>query len=251
MKKHARFIQINGREFRTRRLGRGWTQRQLARAAGYTERLIRKAEFGGTLNIKTVEDLAEALSTPDNAVAVESLTVDIVAIARRWIEAMEQHEVQMVSEIESYLAENFEFVCPGEPGTLPFIGTFKGASGLQQWLKLYFSHVQREKRIVVEYMVGEDSVIARWLECGTFLGVPTPPVRINMHFRFVGGLISRIVDDYDTLTAVTAASTARSRLNGDTFNTDCRLSFSAPSNLYSGKSHLPVLNDEVFDPSET
>jgi hypothetical protein len=65
-------------------------------------------------------------------------------------------------------------------------------------------------------MVGEDTVIARWLESGTFLGVPAPPIRINMHFRFVGGLISRIVNDYDTLTAVNMALTARSKLNGVT-----------------------------------
>ena len=212
MKKNARFIEVNGRELRIRRLSRGWTQRQLARSAGYTERLIRKAEIGGTLDIKTVQDLAEALSTPDNAVAVASLTVDIAAIARRWMEAWAQHEAQMVSKIESYLAEGFEFVCPGEPGTVPFVGTFKGTFGLQQWMELYFSHVQREQNMPVEYMVGDDSVIARWLECGTYLGVPAPPVRINLHFRFVGGLIARIVDDYDTLTAFTTASEARSRL---------------------------------------
>ena len=220
MKKNARFIEVNGRELRTRRLSRGWTQRQLARSAGYTERLIRKAEIGGTLDIKTVQDLAEALSTPDNAVAVASLTVDIAAIARRWMEAWAQHEAQMVSEVESHLAEGFEFVCPGEPGTVPFVGTFKGACGLRQWMELYFSHVQREKNLSVEYMVGEDSVIARWLECGTFLGMPAPPVRINMHFRFVGRLITRIVDDYDTLTTFTTASKARSRLLREPDKTD-------------------------------
>jgi transcriptional regulator with XRE-family HTH domain len=159
MKKNARFIEVNGRELRIRRLSRGWTQRQLARSAGYTERLIRKAEIGGTLDIKTVQDLAEALSTPDNAVAVASLTVDIAAIARRWMEAWAQHEAQMVSKIASYLAEGFEFVCPGEPGTVPFVGTFKGTFGLQQWMELYFSHVQREQNMPVEYMVGDDSVM--------------------------------------------------------------------------------------------
>lgn len=216
MKKNARFIEINGRDLRARRLGRGWTQQQLARIAGYTERLIRKAELGGTLDIKTVEDLADALSTPDCPVGVASLTVNIAAVARRWVEAMEQHEVRMVPVVECFLAEGFEFVCPGEPGTLPFIGTFRGALGLQQWLQLYFGHIRREKKLEVEYMFGEDTVIARWLESGTFLGMPAPPIRINMHFRFTGGLISRIVNDYDTLTAVNMALTARSKRNGVT-----------------------------------
>jgi transcriptional regulator with XRE-family HTH domain len=211
MKKSTRFIEINGRELRSRRLARGWTQLQLARSAGYSERLIRKAEKGGTLDIATIQDIAEALSAPDHAVSVDSLTVDIAAIAKRWVESWEQLEVRMVPEVESLLAEGFEFVCPGEPGIVPFTGTFKGTDGMQEWLDLYFSCVQRTKNIEVEYMVGEDTVLARWLEHGTFLGMPAPPVRINMHFRFIDGLIVRIVDDYDTQTAATTASTALSR----------------------------------------
>ena len=213
MKKHSRFIEVNGRELRARRLSRGWTQQQLARAAGYTERLIRKAELSGTLDIKTVEDLAEALSTPDSTLGVASLTVNIAAAARRWVEAMEQHEARMVPFVEPDLAEGFEFVCPGDPEAVPFTGTFQGAAGLQQWLNLYFGHIRREKNLHVEYMVGEDTMIARWMESGTFLGLPVPPIRINMHFRFVGGRISRIVNDYDTLTT---ALTARSSRNGVT-----------------------------------
>jgi len=211
MTQNSRFIAINGRELRTQRLVRGWTQQRLAKIAGYTERLVRKAEKGGTLDIATIQDLAEALSTPAQAVAVESLTMDISAIARKWVESWELLETRMLPEIEPFLAEDFEFVCPGEPGTAPFVGTFRGAAGMQQWLDAYFSVLQRNKNIEVEYMVGENTVLARWMESGTFLGMPTPPVQINMHFRFVDGLIARIVDDYDTLTGATIAADAKAR----------------------------------------
>ena len=139
----------------------------------------------------------------------------ISAIARKWVESWEHLETRMLPEIKSFLAEDFEFVCPGEPGTVPFIGTFQGAAGIQQWLDAYFSLIQRNKSTDMEYMVGENSVVARWLECGTFMGQPAPPVRINMHFQFVDGLIARIVDDYDTQTGATIASDANSKLLDD------------------------------------
>jgi len=145
MTQNSRFIAINGRELRTQRLVRGWTQQRLAKIAGYTERLVRKAEKGGTLDIATIQDLAEALSTPAQAVAVESLTMDISAIARKWVESWELLETRMLPEIEPFLAEDFEFVCPGEPGAAPFVGTFRGAVGMQQWLDAYFSVLQRNK----------------------------------------------------------------------------------------------------------
>lgn len=211
MKTRARFIAINGRKLRSFRLVRGWTQLQLAKASGYSERLVRKAEKGGTLDLETIQNIAEALSTPEAPVSIESLTLDIVAIARKWVESWEQHEARMIPEIAGLMTESFEFVCPGVPGTAPFIGTFKGIEGFQQWLDLYFSVIRREKSSEVEYLIGVNSVIARWMECGTFLGVPAPPIRINLYFQFVDGLIARIVDDYDTHTGAVIASVAQSR----------------------------------------
>ena len=114
----SRFIAINGRELRTQRLTRGWTQFQLAKTAGYTERLVRKAEKGGTLDIATIQNLAEALSTPDNTVPIESLTMDISAIARKWVESFDQLRARMLPEVESFLAEDFVFEPIREP--LPF-----------------------------------------------------------------------------------------------------------------------------------
>jgi len=215
MKSRARFLAVNGRKLRSFRLTRGWTQAQLAKSSGYSERLVRKAEKGGTLDLETIQNIAEALSTPEAPVSTESLTLDITAIARKWVESWEQHETRMVPEVAALLSEEFEFVCPGQPGTAPFIGTFKGTDGLQRWLDLYFSVVQRQKCSEIEYLIGENSVIARWMECGSFFGVPAPPIRINLYFQFVDGLIAKIVDDYDTHTGALIASTAQKKQGED------------------------------------
>lgn len=212
MHNRKRFVAINGRALRSRRLQLGWTQRQLAKAAGYTERLIRKAESGGSLDIATVQNLAESLSSNGDRVSSEALILDILAIARQWIEALETQEQGMLSQVEHYLAEQFVLICPGDPATAPFLGSWHGAAGLQQWLDLYFGFFKRNPCQDLEFTVGEHSVMARWLESGTMQGIPCGPVRINMHFRFENGLIVRIDDDYDTQAGANAVASARTKL---------------------------------------
>lgn len=213
MNNNSRSIAVNGRELRSHRIARGWTQAELAKAAGYTERLVSKAENGGSLEITTIQDLAEALSTPDKIVSFASLTLDIAAIARKWVETFARLETRMLSEMESLFTTDFEFVCPGDPQMAPFVGTWKGTKGLQQWLDLFFGFFEKTVNEEVEYMVGEGTVIARWLATCTYQGVQCPPVRINMHFQFENGLIARIVDDYDTHTGSVEVSKAKAKAN--------------------------------------
>ncbi|MFN3148584.1 helix-turn-helix domain-containing protein [Bremerella sp.] len=44
------------------RLNNGWTQAELAKRAGYSERLIGKAESGSPIARDTIVDIADALS---------------------------------------------------------------------------------------------------------------------------------------------------------------------------------------------
>lgn len=207
MSQPTRFVVVNGRQLRIERKARGWTQRELAKAAGYSERTIRKAEKGGQLDLETVENLAEALGVP-----VKKLKINIAAIARQWVEAYETLERRMLPAIEAYLAPDFEFVCPGDPATAPFIGTWKGKEGMQQWLDLFFGFFQRDRNTNTEYLEGDNIVVAHWLESGKFQGIPCGPIRINMHFRFRDGLIVRIEDDYDTGAGEKHVNEAKKRL---------------------------------------
>jgi len=220
MPHQGRFVAVNGREINSRRIARGWTQEQFAKVSGYSERLIRKAESGGRLDVVTISDLADALSTPESPVTVESLTLDIATIARKWVAAFESLEARMLTEMEPYLAENFVFFCPGDPTTAPFIGTFEGIAGMQLWLDRFFEFFQRNPSEEIEYLVGENSVVARWYESATHRGVPCPPVRINMCFRFENGLIARIDDDYDTQAGADRLAKAREKLSNDVSGTD-------------------------------
>ncbi len=55
----SRSVLVHGRMIRSLRKMHGWTQAELAKRAGYSERLIRKAELGGRLMPETIADLSE------------------------------------------------------------------------------------------------------------------------------------------------------------------------------------------------
>ena len=185
------------------------TQLQLAKAAGYTERLVRKAETGGRLDISTVQNLAEALSQFGQPVSVDSLLQDNLAIAKLWVEKFDELGRGMLAAIESCLSDDFVFYCPGNPQTVPFAGTFLGATGLQLWLDGYFSVFTRQAPQELEFTTGSDAVVARWMEHCSIGKTPCRPIRISMYFRFRDGLIVRIDNDCDTKTCEDAIVNAQ------------------------------------------
>jgi transcriptional regulator with XRE-family HTH domain len=209
MNQTQRFLAINGSHLKGQRLQRGMTQLQLAKAAGYSDRLIRKAEHGGTLDIATIQNLAEALCENDKSVTWESLVLDNLAIARIWVSGMDSLGPKMLPAVEPYLAEDFVLYCPGDPQLAAFMGTFHGTAGFQEWLDAFFSEFTRQPASELEYFVGDDTIIARWMELVHLQGIPCGPIRISMHFRFHNGLIIRIEYDYDTKTGADSITEAR------------------------------------------
>ena len=195
----SRSVRVNGDQLRKFRLSRGWTQTDLARISGYSPRLIRKAESGSAVDIETVRVLAQALSTEDMQVIQRQLTIDNLHIAKAWMDALNRDGKDMVSSIADHLSDDFVFHCPGDPSIAPFAGTWNGAEGLNQFFAIYFSVFQRIPTEDIVYSVGDDLVVARFMESAYMGPQLCGPLRINMCFQFRDGLIYRIDDDYDTL----------------------------------------------------
>lgn len=61
--RRARSFLVDGRRLQLLRAGHGWTQQEAAERAGFSDRLIRKAEAGGPLQTQTIAILAELYST--------------------------------------------------------------------------------------------------------------------------------------------------------------------------------------------
>ncbi len=82
----SRFRLVNTDLLRDLRVQRGWSQKDLAKKAGYTDRLVRKAELGGKLDVETIRNIAEALSTPHETITLDSLIHDNLSIAKRFVQ---------------------------------------------------------------------------------------------------------------------------------------------------------------------
>lgn len=91
------------------RTRKNWSQRRLAKESGYCERLICKAESGGSIASATIEVLAKALSTKDLKVFPEDLISDPIALSKKFIEAVHTLERDFVKGVAHFIDPSGEF----------------------------------------------------------------------------------------------------------------------------------------------
>lgn len=216
MQPPSRFRQINGNTLKKHRLNRGWSQSELARKAGYSERLIRKAEAGGSLSFETIADLAEALSDDQRCIAADHLLFDDhLSMAQQFVKGYDELGANMVQSYSHLFADHVLIHCPADPQQVPFAGEWHGIDGLQQFLNHFFSiFVRVPLSLSPSFMVGEGRVSARYDDRLIFKGIVLPPFWVNLHFHFEQGLIARIDDEYDTKNAALALDEAIAQLRG-------------------------------------
>ncbi len=186
-------VRVNGSAIREFRLQRGWTQRELAKRAGYTDRLVRKAESGGSLSPETLENLAIALSVPGQIVSQESLKTDILSVVEKWVMALKRRDMNVEAILSVDLAKNF--LCfPGTRNRSTLAG-LPGMAGLKHMLSMHIKHMHLNYD-EVEYASGSDIVVARMPSMVAQEKHKIAPARVNICFRFDSEGISRIEHEY-------------------------------------------------------
>jgi predicted ester cyclase len=103
-KRRNRSTNVQGEVLRSQRLAHAWTQQELAQAAGLSERLIRLAERGGPIEMKSVRALASALSVPSEAIlgddAEPATGPSMGAKARRFLQQIWNHgNLDVINEL--------------------------------------------------------------------------------------------------------------------------------------------------------
>jgi len=211
-----RFLPVNKVNLRRLRLERGWSQDELAKRAGYSERLIRKAESGGTVSSQTIQDLAGALSDDIKPVTYQELVMDHLAIARQFVYAYDHYGQRMLDHCREILHDSFVFYCPGDTERVPFAGEWHGISGMQTFFDRFYSTFMRKLgTLQPTYLVGEEQVCARFIDQVFFQGHSMPKYWLNLQIHFKDGLISRIDDEYDTKAAASHFDELLARLQNN------------------------------------
>ncbi len=197
-----RFCAVNAVRMRELRLSFGWSQAELARKSGYTSRLIRKAESGGSLNYETIADLAETFTSFGTAVYAEELLFDPVAIVRKFIEAYECEGAGCIHRLTHHLSSSVQLECLVDPVVFPFAGTWRGHEQLLDFFQTFCRQYGRvPERLLVVYLLGSECASARFEDRLVSEGVELPAIRFNWHFQFQAGMIARIDFEFDHFTA--------------------------------------------------
>lgn len=175
----------------------------MARISGYSERLIVKAEAGGSLSRSALEDLAEALSTSSQVITFEDLTSDPLFLARQFIGSLYEHQTLAFSKIRYMLHDEVVFRMAGDPKNIPFAGEFRGLDAVEQLFCLFFAVLEAPKNIDhmsnFEFISRGNDVIVwgeSWLHpIGQKLESPMP---FSNLIRFQSGKLIFLDDHYDT-----------------------------------------------------
>ena len=216
MPQPKRFQPVNKLNLRRLRMENGWSQDELAKQAGYSERLIRKAEAGGTVRSQTIRDIAEALSLPEAQVTYEDLVLDHLAIAKQFVQAYDCGGQRMLDHCEEILHESFVFHCPGHSDQVPTTVEWVGVAGMQAFFDRFYSTFTRMPgSLKPTYTVGEDHVCAQFIDQVFFQGHGLPKYWVNLQIHFQDGLISRIDNEYDTQAAASDFTKLLDRLHSN------------------------------------
>jgi transcriptional regulator with XRE-family HTH domain len=193
----------NGDLLRFVRERRGWTQRELATAAGYSERLVNKAESGRAISAAAMNDLAEALSTGEQPIYPEDLISDPLALAKEYIAAHYVHQKNIIPEVRHFLDENIVHRLPGDSAVIPFAGVCHGIDELDRTFQIFFSLVEapanHDYESCYKYVAQGNEVMIcgeSWLHP---IGAPmSEPMLLTHHLKFRRGKIYFIEVRYDT-----------------------------------------------------
>lgn len=198
MNNDNRFHRVNSTNLKYIRTLLGWTQAELGRRSGYSERLIRKAESGGALKLSTIRGISEAMTAAGVPITVLQLTLDYIALVRGFVEAYDLNVAEAVQDCKEIFTDDIELHCSADPTKVPFAGTWPQIEGLRKFFVLYFEvFTRRPGALIPTYFTSGESVIARFDDTLYYQGHRMPTVRFNLHFAFRDGLISHIEFEFN------------------------------------------------------
>lgn len=183
-----------------------WTQSQLALEAGYSVRLIAKAEAGHPISLDTIEILAEALSSPQQMISPEDLMCSPVQLAREFMAVMYRHGKDTVDHILHFLDPDPEFHVAGDPDIVPFAGIYRGIPEVRRLFGLFFSvmEVPADHDPFPElHFVGNETDVVVWgMSWLHPVGRPlVSPMPISHLLRFRQGKLYFLEDRFDVAEA--------------------------------------------------
>ncbi len=200
----VRSMPCSGEQLRYFREKRGWTQDDLADRAGYSKRLVAKAETGGSLNPDTLEVLAATLSVNGECVHLEDLLASPKALAQRYVETFRQYEHELATRCKDFLADDMVCIVGGDDRSVPLSGTYEGPDGFDSYCRKFFEIFERrDKNLYHPKIIAEGNhVMLAGREAIRLKGLPKEPEEspgwLVQDMQFARGKLVRLELLFDT-----------------------------------------------------
>ena len=178
----------------------GLSQNELAKKAGYSERLIRKAESGEAITSSAIKDIAMALSINGHVVHPEDLICNPTQLTKLFLQSFATFESEMATHVKHFIDEHFTLNCAGDPGKIPFAGERNGIEGLSLWARCFFNTPIRPlKDFSMPDIISDNNKVIAW---GHFWAhtsdLQLPPIWVIQKFVFLKGKLIRLENLFDT-----------------------------------------------------
>lgn len=194
---------VDGAQLKQLRQSRRWTQDQAAEKAGYTDRLIRKLERGGPVNIQTLKNVVQAYiensELPDCPSAEsfirEQTRTMVESLARQWFERIfNNRDIEAINEL---VAPNVKLLADG--------ATHVGRDAIRERVQTLLDAFNPLKLTIEKVLVDGDSTVVYWMvkkkHIAEFLGIPATnrwvKLRGSSHARFENNQIIEARDHWD------------------------------------------------------
>jgi transcriptional regulator with XRE-family HTH domain len=126
-------VRINGSRLQALRKQAGLTQEELASRAGYSDRLIRKAEASSVLRQLTVVKLAAALSTNEYTVSAADLTISPELMSVEILKFLLGGQPSAIDSLKDYTHPAVVLHVAGLEIGVPFAGSYTSLAAFPQF----------------------------------------------------------------------------------------------------------------------
>jgi len=193
--RRSRSFPVNGKLLLACRVANGWTQDDAAAKAGFSDRLIRKAESGGPLQIQSIDILAQLYSTSQRRLTPDDLLAE--PIAPDQVKSTSSHASQaearasraeiMVRRFFQELWNERKFEAIDELLSPDCVlhaegRELYGRAAMYRRAEEFFAAFDRFIVEIYDLTVQRDLVICRWLvrmtQTGPWLGLPPTGKRL-------------------------------------------------------------------------
>ena len=199
---HSNSVVCNGPALVRLRQQLGWTQFDLAVNAGYSERLVRKAEAGRPVAKRTIRGLRDAFHHAGQPITLEELLQNPVSLADQFLKQLLTVGSIAILRSADWIDTTASFKFAGNPSVFPFAGKHLGLAAACLAFEAFAGYFQLPRSFPTEqfhlHATGHGAIAWGSLPACPDAASNSLPIQMAIRFDFHHGKLIRYEHLFDT-----------------------------------------------------